>query len=210
MEFFDAITNTNDSVSEVEESSYDMDVITNNSLPEMDTNSASKIKGEIINNKMNMKQNKNFKLGSSKSPVIDALVYCALTKQGLCLIEEGSRIVQFRMDDFPLYYSKSRGVCSKAHPTDDLNSRVKALQRWFPDFPTLKELARGLPCVFSLLREKNHVNFSKMQVILERVRHLLKAQDIIEEEAMNNVTTNKSILSQQQQHQHQVEVWRNR
>jgi len=108
--------------------------------------------------------------------VIDALVYCAITKKGLTLLDEDSRVVQFRMHDFYLYYSKSKGICSKAHPTDDLNSRVKALQRWFPDFPTLKEIGKGLPCIFSITREKNHVNFEKMQVILERVRQLLKSQ----------------------------------
>jgi len=51
-------------------------------------------------------------LQSSKSPVIDALVYCALTNQGLTLIEAGNTIVRFRMHDFPLYYKKSQGIGS--------------------------------------------------------------------------------------------------
>jgi hypothetical protein len=118
----------------------------------------------------------SFKLQSSKSPVIDALVYCALMKQGIQLVEDNAKIVQFRIFNFPLYYQKSKGICSKAHPTDDVNSRVKALQRWFPDFPTLKELGRGLPCTISLSRSKNNLNFSKMQVILERQKMLLKCQ----------------------------------
>lgn len=116
----------------------------------------------------------NFKLQSSKSPVIDALVYCALMKHGISLIEDSPKLVQFRIHDFPQYYQKSKGICSKAHPTDDLNSRVKALQRWFPDFPTLKELHRGQPCTISLCRTKNHSNFIKLQVILERQKLQIK------------------------------------
>jgi len=122
---------------------------------------------------------RNFKLQSSKSPVIDALFFCALTKQGLTLIDDGekSKVVQFRLHDFPLYYAKSKDICSKAHPTDDINSRVKALQRWFPDFPSLKELQKGMPYVFGLSRDKHHVNFGKLQVILERQRALLRSAD---------------------------------
>lgn len=123
-------------------------------------------------------QEKKFKLQSSKSPVIDALFFCALTKQGITLVDDGekSKMVQFRLHDFTLYYNKSKDICSKAHPTDDLNSRVKALQRWFPDFPSLKELQRGIPWVFGLSREKNPVNFGKLQVILERQRALLRGE----------------------------------
>jgi len=119
--------------------------------------------------------NANFKLQSSKSPVIDALFYCALTKQGLALIDEGkeSKHVKFRLDDFHFYYSKSKEICSKANPTDDVNSRVKALQRWFPDFPSLKEVQKGVPWVFGLSKEKHHVNFNKLQAILERQKALV-------------------------------------
>lgn len=169
MEFFEAECKQPGIEGATDESSFDMDVIPpfrsiEKQSPSFPKESFSKTK-----------KRKSFKLQSSKSPVIDALVYCALTNQGLTLIEAGNTIVRFRMHDFPLYYKKSQGICSKAHPTDDLNSRVKALQRWFPDFPTLKELGRGMPSVFSLSREKNDVNFAKMQVILDRQKQLVLA-----------------------------------
>jgi hypothetical protein len=173
-----------------DESSYDMDVIPSYRPTEKQSSSFPK------ESYGKSKKRKSFKLQSSKSPVIDALVYCALTNQGLTLIEAGNTIVRFRMHDFPLYYKKSQIICSKAHPTDDLNSRVKALQRWFPDFPTLKELGRGMPSIFSLSREKNDVNFAKMQVILERQKALVLANSqAAEKDGMMVTESNETIRS---------------
>lgn len=160
----------------MEASSYDMESFINDHSSNEDIIVEESISSSPSSNFH--AQEKKFKLQSSKSPVVDALFFCALTKQGITLVDDGekSKMVQFRLHDFNLYYNKSKDICSKAHPTDDVNSRVKALQRWFPDFPSLKELQRGIPWVFGLSREKNHVNFGKLQVILERQRALLRGE----------------------------------
>jgi hypothetical protein len=188
MEFFEAEKHPGID-GNTDESSYDMDVIPPYRSTEKQSSSFPK---ETYGKN---KKRKSFKLQSSKSPVIDALVYCALTNQGLTLMEAGNTIVRFRMHDFPLYYKKSQGICSKAHPTDDLNSRVKALQRWFPDFPTLKELGRGMPSIFSLSREKNDVNFGKMQVILERQKQLVLANSQAAEKDAMAIESNENSRS---------------
>jgi len=159
MEFFDE---------ESHDSSYELDGYTEADEEEDSADIIAEEEEEV------QQSQKNFKLQSSKSPVIDALVYCALMKIGLTLIEDSSSLVQFRIHDFPLYYNKSAGICSKANPTDDVYSRVKALQRWFPDFPTLKEIGKGMPCIISLSRDRNYKNFEKLQVILEKQKLLLK------------------------------------
>jgi len=172
MEFFEEKLESMSEVGDEEDmSSYDMDVMNNYS------NEQSMVV-DRRNNTARIPKCKNFKLQTSKSPVIDALVYCALTKQGLTVVEDGTRSVQFRLHDFSQYYSKSKALCSKAHPTDDLNSRVKALQRWFPEFPSLKDLGRGecIPCVFTISKEGNPSNYSKLQAILQRQKQLLLAQ----------------------------------
>jgi len=117
-------------------------------------------------------KSKGFRLGTSKSPVIDALVYCALMEYGLKLTTNNSQLIQFQIDDFNLYYRTSKEVCSKAHPTDDMYSRVKALRRWFPDFPCWKDISQNEFVTISM-RNKGNKTFAKLQSIIEKQKSLL-------------------------------------
>lgn len=79
------------------------------------------------------------KLPASKSPVMEAFVYCALQGWGLHLLKSEGNEITFKVDDFELYCKKSSQICSKQHPTRDREARIKALKRWFPDFPKRRD-----------------------------------------------------------------------
>lgn len=76
------------------------------------------------------------RLASSKSPIIEALVFCALKGWGIELLSCNQYDISFRVTNFAEYYRMSARICSKQNPTEDEASRIKALKRWFPDFPT--------------------------------------------------------------------------
>jgi hypothetical protein len=87
-----------------------------------------------------------FKLPASKSPIMEAMSYCAINKWGIEIHEckdeptDGSPAsVVFKITDFELYYKYSSGICSKQNPTEDIGSRVKSLRRWFTNFPKKRE-----------------------------------------------------------------------
>jgi len=86
-----------------------------------------------------------FKLPASKSPIMEALVVCALNGWGLTLvknIKSGPNQpveVVFKVTNFNQYYQTSCSICSKQTPTEDIDARVKALRRWFVSFPKSKD-----------------------------------------------------------------------
>jgi len=92
-----------------------------------------------------------FKLPASKSPIMEAMVVCALNGWGLDIIKNNRPTsvspaeVVFRVTDFNRYYKYSRAICSKQRPTDDLGSRIKSLRRWFVNFPKKKDRCDNNP-----------------------------------------------------------------
>jgi len=85
------------------------------------------------------------RLPASKSPVMEALSYCAIKKLGIEIYEckDESEIstasVVFKVIDFDMYYKYSSAICSKQNPTEDIQSRIKSLRRWFTNFPAKRE-----------------------------------------------------------------------
>jgi len=85
-----------------------------------------------------------FKLPASKSPIMEAMTFCAIKRWGIEIIEysdsteDSSAKVVFRVIDFEQYYKYSCQICSKQNPTEDIGSRVKSLRRWFVNFPKKK------------------------------------------------------------------------
>jgi len=80
----------------------------------------------------------DFKLPASKSPIMEAMVVCAIKNWGISIHRNSPNQVVFRVSDFDRYYKISRTICSKQHPTEDIGSRVKSLRRWFDNFPKKK------------------------------------------------------------------------
>jgi len=116
----------------------------------------------------------NPKLQASKSPIIDALVYCALKGWGIELFKCQDEDIQFRLTDFSQYYERSAQICAKQNPTEDEGSRIKALKRWFPDFPTKRERGRiDGSFIITVQKDKKDNKPKKMRDIIEKTRHLL-------------------------------------
>jgi hypothetical protein len=86
-----------------------------------------------------------FKLPASKSPIIEALAYCAINQWGIEILQaedqtdEAPAKVVFHVIDFEVYYKYSSAICSKQNPTEDIGSRVKSLRRWFLNFPKKRD-----------------------------------------------------------------------
>jgi len=85
----------------------------------------------------------DFKLPASKTPIMEAMVVCALNRWGIEIVKNkktsNTAEVEFRVFDFNRYYKISRAICSKHRPTDDLAARIKSLRRWFVAFPKKKD-----------------------------------------------------------------------
>jgi hypothetical protein len=111
------------------------------------------------------KESQNFKLPSSKSPIMEALVYCSINKYGIELKELNTTTnkILFYVSDFNVYYKQSCSICSKQSPSEDIRARMKALQRWFVTFPAWRELEYP----FELLVRPSHYN--KMHEIISKM-----------------------------------------
>jgi len=119
------------------------------------------------------------KLQSSKSPIVDALVYCALKKWGLELLEDKGDNIRFRVFDFHLYYRYSTIICAKQNPTEDMAARIKALRRWFPDFPTKRTGKMDDPFDITVqLPNKVDNKPKKIRDIIEKQRRLIGLQKV--------------------------------
>jgi len=107
----------------------------------------------------------SFKLPTSKSPIMEAMVYCALHKWGIELEQHNKALQQivFKVIDFEKYYRLSCSICSKQTPSEDIRSRMKALQRWFTSFPSRRLLSQ----TFSLTVKVRQ--FRKVHDIIEKV-----------------------------------------
>jgi hypothetical protein len=109
-----------------------------------------------------------FKLPASKSPIMEAMVVCALNSWGIDLITNNRPTsaspgeVVFRVNDFNRYYHISRAICSKQRPTDDLGSRIKSLRRWFVNFPKKKD------------RNENSFNLTVKPTIAKKVSEIIE------------------------------------
>lgn len=119
-------------------------IVSMSSAPMSAADASSNDDGEFTVDHMEISQSETSvasagKLGASKSPIMEALVYCALHGWGLQLIKFDQDDIQFRVDDFKLYYEKSALICAKQNPTEAQASRIKALKRWFPDFPCKRD-----------------------------------------------------------------------
>jgi len=80
------------------------------------------------------------KLPSSKTPVIDAFLYCSICNWGVCLSPGNEGPTIFIINDFNVYWDFSQKICSKPSPTETPIARLKALRRWFADFPGIKKI----------------------------------------------------------------------
>lgn len=119
------------------------------------------------------------KLESSKSPILDALVYCALKGWGMRLTKNEGDDIRITVDDFQEYYRCSAVICSKEHPTEDQSARIKALRRWFPDFPAKQDEAIMLnqPFEVQVMRTASKDNKPrKLREIISRMTAVVAAE----------------------------------
>jgi hypothetical protein len=81
------------------------------------------------------------KLPASKTPVIDAFIYCSISNWGVSIKPSPERLPStFVINDFNKYWELSQKICSKPAPTETQVARLKALRRWFADFPGIKKI----------------------------------------------------------------------
>jgi hypothetical protein len=117
------------------------------------------------------------KLSASKSPIMEALIYCAFNSWGVEIVKQGpsgdwvpdlefglnskSGVIAFKFSDFDLLSDCLERVNSKNKPTTDPGARIKALKRWFD----------GIPCV----RNRN----DQFVATVKRTEQLSKVKDMI-------------------------------
>jgi len=112
------------------------------------------------------------RLETSKSPILDALVYCALKGWGVRITKNEGDDIRITVDDFQKYYACSAAICSKEHPTEDQSSRIKALRRWFPDFPAKQDEAIMLNLPFEVQVQKPVSKDNKPKKLRDIIRRM--------------------------------------
>jgi len=113
------------------------------------------------------------KLKASKSPIIDALVFCALKGWGIKLLCDKGQEIKFHVTDVDKYYECSSKICAKQRPTEDPSSRIKALKRWFPDFPSKRERTSDSFIISVTKGSRKDNKPLKLHKIIEKNRRLL-------------------------------------
>jgi len=106
------------------------------------------------------------KLALSKSPVLEAVIYCALNKWGIEMLPFGQdKKLCFKVTDFDKFSVYSAKINSKGKPTTDVSSRVKALRRWFDGIPKVKD--RKIPFIMSVKGSED--KHSKVVQLVDKV-----------------------------------------
>lgn len=122
----------------------------------------------------------DFRLDTSKSPILDALIYCALKGWGMRLTKNEGDDIRITVDDFQQYYRCSAVICSKEHPTEDQAARIKALRRWFPDFPAKQDeaITYNQPFEVQVQRPASKDNKPrKLREIITRMKAIIAAEN---------------------------------
>eukprot|EP01130_Rhizamoeba_saxonica_P017161 TRINITY_DN81_c0_g1_i1.p1 TRINITY_DN81_c0_g1~~TRINITY_DN81_c0_g1_i1.p1 ORF type:complete len:545 (-),score=179.63 TRINITY_DN81_c0_g1_i1:52-1686(-) len=130
---------------------------------------------EILNALERNDQDIMAKLPPSKTPVMDAFVFCALCNKGVTIAREGQGTL-FSINDYDDYWNNSRIVCSKRSPTKAEVSRLKSLRRWFMDFPGFKELKavkKGSPPVIVRVQDERT---DKITAMIKKMRQVLSTR----------------------------------
>jgi len=122
--------------------------------------------------KMTVDDPVDFKLPASKTPIMEAMVVCALNNWGLSVVKSCPTEVIFQVSDFDRYYRISRAICSKHRPTEDIGSRVKSLRRWFINFPKKKDRQENPNFLLSVKPS----TCKKVHGLIERNSKLLNAK----------------------------------
>jgi len=112
---------------------------------DLDEEETDMLDSDVLDGTLDDDPTGGFKLPASKSPIMEAMVVCALNGWGIEIAKNCRPTsttpaeVVFKVTDFNRYYKISRAICSKQRPTDDLGSRIKSLRRWFVNFPKKKD-----------------------------------------------------------------------
>jgi len=153
------------------ESQENEDSISEESLSQIDSFSQKDFKKRKSKEETDSELDDSHKLPPSKTPIIDALIYCALKEDGITIESRTDSSILFRVSDYDTFYEKQKQVCSKQNPTDDESSRVKTIQRWFKNFPTKKERSKS-QCTsffFSVDKSVSEDKFRKIGKIIDRL-----------------------------------------
>eukprot|EP01128_Nolandella_sp_AFSM9_P011864 TRINITY_DN876_c0_g5_i1.p1 TRINITY_DN876_c0_g5~~TRINITY_DN876_c0_g5_i1.p1 ORF type:complete len:434 (-),score=70.25 TRINITY_DN876_c0_g5_i1:31-1332(-) len=132
------------------------------------------------------------KLGLSKSPVLEALIYCALNQWGIKFEyrDKGNADdISFRVLDIDFFLEQVAVINSKNRPTNDLGARVKSLRRWFDGIPKVKNQRSE----FVMTLKKERAKLDKMTMLVQKVTKIYDER----------LRLSRQSEQQQQQQQHQ-------
>eukprot|EP01124_Arcella_intermedia_P023312 TRINITY_DN3682_c2_g1_i1.p1 TRINITY_DN3682_c2_g1~~TRINITY_DN3682_c2_g1_i1.p1 ORF type:complete len:346 (-),score=40.16 TRINITY_DN3682_c2_g1_i1:67-1104(-) len=73
------------------------------------------------------------RLLASKSPQIEAVIYCTLNRWGAEFVDPENLLL--KVHDFDTLWAYATKVSAKKSPTSEMNARVKSLRRWFEGIP---------------------------------------------------------------------------
>eukprot|EP01126_Amoeba_proteus_P067076 TRINITY_DN9831_c0_g1_i2.p1 TRINITY_DN9831_c0_g1~~TRINITY_DN9831_c0_g1_i2.p1 ORF type:complete len:549 (+),score=86.09 TRINITY_DN9831_c0_g1_i2:80-1648(+) len=131
------------------------------------------------------------KLSVSKSPIMEALIYCSFNRWGVEIVKmdtndkwvrddefglgvHSTASIGFRFFDFDFLCSCLERVNAKHKPTTDTGARMKALRRWFDNVPNVR--SRNEEFIATVRKTEQLEKVKEMirrilKIYLERVQH---------------------------------------
>jgi len=77
----------------------------------------------------------------SRAPILDSVIACAYNNWGSkILVHETNPLrIVIRILNFELFYRSTVQICAKENPTENKEARIKAMRRYFDNFPMKRE-----------------------------------------------------------------------
>lgn len=113
-------------------------------------------------------------LPRSRTPIIDAFVYCALKNIGISLRYNGPNKIKFYVYDCQKCFDSTYAICNKLSPTTKPEARLKALRRWFGELPntiTSPDMQREF--IITVKRNEQNQKFQKIRRIIDNIKSFL-------------------------------------
>jgi hypothetical protein len=105
-------------------------------------------------------------LPTSKTPIMDALVYCAYKKLSINIHRNDQDAIQFQVTNWVSFLKNCELVSNKPRPTTEVSSRLKTFRRWFDGIPWSNNKNYLDPCVITVKRAQE----SQMRLIITKIK----------------------------------------
>lgn len=113
------------------------------------------------------------RLPKSKTPVLDAFVYCAHKQLSISTVRNDTSAIEFKVRNWKKLLKKCDQLINKQQPTQDTCARLKTFRRWFDGVPGVRAIEEDLgSCVVTVKKDKKNT----LAEVIEKIGDFIKNQ----------------------------------